>query len=262
MKLSILIPTVNNIDYIKLFVDSVRESIDTDYEILVYANQATMEMVDYLKSEIFTYTEVSEVNRGVAYPCNRLASRATGDVIMYAGDDHFVAPGWDKAIEEKLNPNIFYQYMTPCLFEPQWDNKCMNAPMDYGRTIQTFDKERFLKEWKTVRRIKADIVSPWGPPILTKKLWEHIGGFSEEFPIFASDSDMVAKIYTMAQHAKQPFEFRGLADCGFYHFQSVTTSRLSNLPAHQMNSKQQFREKWGLLPMELYDNVLGAGKQI
>lgn len=255
VKISIIIPTLNNVNYLKFNVDAIRKHTTCPYEILVHANEISPEMLQYTETanfDIFTY---SEDNLGVAIPCNSLVERATGNVIFYCGDDLYVTPEWDKVVD-KLNSKIFYQYLTVCMFEPLYSNSCMNSPMNYGRTPEDFQEEKFLTEWKEKRRIKEDIISPWGPVIVTKELWDRVGGFDQGyFPGFCTDSDFIAKIYSEVMKEETQYEFRGVADIGMYHFQCISTDRLLDNSSLRAQAKKMFIHKWGIEPMELYKSL-------
>jgi len=261
-KISILIPTLDNVDYVRLAVASFRQNSIYPIEILVHANNVSEDMkklAEEMKFDVFTY---STDNKGVAVPANALAKKSTGDIIFYVGDDVYAAPDWDKALVDKMNPKIFYQYLTCCMFEPRYNNPCMNSPLSYGKTTQEFEKERFLKEYKDVRQIKEDIISPWGPVFVTRELWEKIGGFDERYyPGFGTDPDIVAKIYFEARSKNMTSEFRGVADSVLYHFQCISTDRLPNNQQLRATANNIFVHKWGMMPSNLH-KLLRAGEKI
>ena len=259
--ISIIIPTLGNLEYLKLAIRSIHQNTKTDYEILVHANQASREMIEYLKSgnavDFFTH---SSSNLGIAAPTNKLAALAQGEYVMYSNDDIYVAPGWDTALLNKVNDDIPYQYLNGPLFEPLYENVCMNSPISFGTSPEDFEERRFLDTWMDVRKIKQDIISPWGPVFVKKALWDEIKGFDEQyFPGFGTDPDIVAKIYFKALKEGKPFEFRGVADCGMYHFQCVTTKKLD--PRYRDMAKVLFISKWKMEPMAMH-KILGAGKVI
>ena len=243
----------------KLAIRSIRQHTKTDYEILVHINQATPDTIEYLQANVDFVTHSSS-NLGIASPTNRLAALAQGEYVMYSNDDIYVAPGWDTALLDKVDESIHYQYLTAPLFEPLYNNICMNSPMNFGSSPEDFEERRFLDTWFESRRIKEDIISPWGPVFITKALWDEIKGFDEQyFPGFGTDPDIVAKIYFKALKEGSSYEFRGVADCGMYHFQCVTTKKLD--PRYRDMAKALFISKWKMEPAELH-KILGAGKVI
>jgi len=243
MKISILIPTLDNPEYLQCVVDSIKKHTTVEHEVLIYHN-------------------TKEKNIGLAAAINKLGKQVTGEYICYLNDDMYVTPGWDVGLLAAVNPNIHYQYITAPMFEPQYANPCMNAPIDYGRTASTFREADFLREWKDVRRIKEDIVSPWCPIFVSKALWDEVGGYSEEyFPCYGTDPDFAAKIYFAALKKGANFEFRAVADVGVYHFQAITTDRLPNAQRYRDMAKQIFIGKWGMDHTTFYRECLEIGRK-
>lgn len=262
MKISIMIPTLNNVGYLNIGISSIRKHTTNPYEILVYANEMSSEMKEYALKESFDVFEHSSKNEGIALAVNILAKQATGDMIFYFNDDMYVAPGWDEALIRKINPDIFYQFLCPCMFEPRWESSTCNTPFDFGRTPETWQEQRFLSEWMIARQIKEDIISANVPSFMSKELWDSVGGYDEGYwPGFGTDPDLIAKIYFKAKEEKMPYEFRGVADCGVYHFQCVSTVRIENRHHYRREAHRRFEEKWGITTKQ-FDEILGVGKQL
>ena len=242
MKLSILVPTLENPDYLECLLDSIEKHTESEHEVLIHYN-------------------TKENNLGLPKAINLLGKRATGEFIVYFNDDMYAGPGWDTALLEKVNPDIHYQYLTAAMFEPQYDNVCMNSPMPYGKHPSEFREQDFLDEWKDKRTIKQDIVSPYCPIFVTKKLWDEVGGYSEEFfPCYGTDPDFAAKIYFTAKKANQPYEFRAVADSCVYHFQCITTDVILDNAKYRAQAVQLFNEKFGMTWGTLYKEHLQIGK--
>jgi len=243
VKISIVVPTLDNSEYMECLLDSIEKHTTAEYEVLIHYNTV-------------------ENNIGLPKAINQLGAQAKGEFICYLNDDMYVGPGWDEALLKKVNPNIHYQYLTAAMFEPQYANVCMNSPMDYGRTPADFREQNFLKEWKDVRRIKNDIVSPYCPIFVTKALWDEVGGYDEAyFPCFGTDPDFAAKIYFAALKKGVDYEFRAVADCCVYHFQCITTDRIPNNAMYRAQAVQTFQTKWKLDWGTFYKQCLQIGKK-
>lgn len=262
MKISILIPTLDNVEYMKIIVPAIREHTTNPYEILVYANDMSPKMKEYASKESFDVFEYSHKNEGIALAVNVLAKRATGDIVFFLNDDMYLAPNWDKALIRKINDSIFYQYLTPCMFEPRWENPTMNTPFNYGRTPETWQEQKFLFEWWDLRQIKEDIISQSIPTFVKKELWDRVGGYDEKYwPGFGTDPDFVAKIYFRAKKEGKPHEFRGVSDSGVYHFQCISTERIQNHNLYRQKAHKRFEEKWGITAKQ-FDEIAGVGKRL
>ena len=244
MKISIVIPTLDNPEFMQCLLDSIEKHTTVEHEVLIHYN-------------------TKENNIGLPAALNRLGAKAQGEFICYLNDDMYVGPEWDKALLAKVNPNMHYQYLTAAMFEPKGINVCMNAPQDYGVYPEEFMEEDFLKEWKDVRRIKVDTISPYCPIFITKKLWDEVGGYDEEyFPCFGTDPDFAAKIYFAARNADAPCEFRAVADCCVYHFQCITTDKIPNDAYYRQKAKEIFQRKWGMTWGLLYHDLLHIGTRL
>jgi len=262
MKISILIPTLNNVEYMKIIIPAIRKHTVNPYEILVHANCFSKEMEEYAMSENFDLFEYSYESDGVARSVNSLARQATGDTILFTGDDVYMAPGWDEALVRKLNDDIFYQYLTVCIFEPRWNNPLTNSPFNYGRTPETWQEQKFLSEWWDLRQIKKDIVSNFGMFFIKKKLWDRMEGYDEAYwPGYCLDPDLVAKIYFSAKKENQPYEFRGVADSGMYHFQCISSERQKNAKFYRQKAHGRFKQKWGMTVKQL-NELMGVGQRL
>lgn len=245
MKISILIPTLNNVELLDLVVKAYKEYTVTPCEILVFANQISPEMKAYQKRAEVTQFLSSHMNKGVAEATNKLFKLSTGDIILYSNDDMFPVPGWDLPLLEKFNGDIFYQFLTPIMFNRTKVSNVWHSPFNYGDCAANFQREKFLAEWKEKRQFTQDIKSAASPPFLKRELWERIGGFDERFyPGFGTDPDMAAAIYFMAKEAGEPYEFRGVADSTMYHFYDKGNIKLPNRDAFARTSQGVFQHKW------------------
>ena len=70
---AILIPTFNNIKYLKICLESIKKNSSYDHQIIIHVNEGTDGTLDYLKSCDFEYT-YSEINIGMPKALNK-ASR-------------------------------------------------------------------------------------------------------------------------------------------------------------------------------------------
>ncbi len=254
MKISILIPTLNNPKYVGLVTNAFRRNTTNPFEILVFANCMSKEMEQLADILKFDYFNGSHENKGVAEATNFLARHATGDIIFYASDDVYCAPGWDKVLISKFNPDIHYQYLTGIMFGPTGINPMMHAPFNCGKLPQQWkeNEQKFLNEWRDRRTITQDIISVLGPVFVRKELWDEVGGFDELFyPGFCTDPDFIAKIYFTAKKKNMSYEFRGVCDCGMYHFESIGNAKVKDAHTLRREAWHIFSKKWKLFPLEL-----------
>ena len=98
---SIIIPTFNNLNYLKLCLNSLKKNSKFNHEILIHINEGTDGSLEFIKSTNFKYS-YSEKNAGVCVAFNEAAKLATNDHIVLAHDDMYFCPEWDLFFSKEL----------------------------------------------------------------------------------------------------------------------------------------------------------------
>ena len=99
---SILIPSWNNLDFLKLCVVSIRKNSAYSHEILVHVNDGSDGTLDWVKAEGLKFTHSPE-NIGVCYALNGLRRNRTELVIGRCAD----LAGWARLTDgEELFPQL------------------------------------------------------------------------------------------------------------------------------------------------------------
>src|SRR3954469_22265736 len=91
---SILIPSWNNLDYLKCCVESIQKNSKYHHQIIVHVNEGKDGTIDWLKTQQLSYTHSAE-NSGVCYGFNAPSSLVESDYIIMSDDDFYFAPDWD-----------------------------------------------------------------------------------------------------------------------------------------------------------------------
>jgi GT2 family glycosyltransferase len=250
-KFSILIPSWNNLEILKICIDSIKRNSFYNHQIIIHINQGNDGTLDWVKKNNFSYT-FSEENVGVCYAMNAMAKLSSTFFYLYINDDMYVCPDWDKYLFEEIEKqgNEFF-YLSGTMIEPKYtNNKCVIAPYDFGTTPSTFQEKKLLEFVKTVE--KSDWYgASWPPSIVHKKLWETVGGYSEEYsPGFGSDPDFSMKLWLAGVR-----NFKGIGKSLVYHFQSKSTERVV-----KNNGRKTFAVKWGIPSSYFYKIILCLGK--
>ena len=83
---SIIIPTLNNLKYLKLCIKSIKENSKFNHEIIPHVNIGNDGTIQYLKNQniIFTHTKY---NAGICEGMNLAAEKSSNNYILYAHDD-------------------------------------------------------------------------------------------------------------------------------------------------------------------------------
>ena len=239
MEFSIIIPTFRNYNYCKLTIDSIKKNSSFKHEILVHLNGIDEDTEKYLNSEKILFTKSNE-NIGLCSGVNKATSLSSKEFILYSHDDMYFLPNWDNALVDEINHinnDRFYLSMTQIAPTGPVKGSIQHIQYDCGDSIENFDKEKLLKKFNSFNFHDLQ-GSHWAPHLIPKKLWDRVGGFSEEFnPGFASDPDLNLKLWMEGTRI-----FKSVSRSRLYHFGSVTTRKNKNIVRN--NGKKTFLLKW------------------
>ena len=236
---SIIIPTLNNLNYLKLCISSIRKNSKFNHEIIIHVNVGNDGTIEFLKSNNIQYT-YTKVNAGICEGVNLASKLSSKEYILYAHDDFYFCPNWDKYLFDeltKIGHNKFY--LSGTMIETLGE-----ISLNCGGSIENFNENKLLREYKNLN-FKDFQGSTWAPHLIHKHLWNKIGGFSEEyFPGTGSDPDLNKKLWDEGVRI-----FKGLKDCLVYHFGStVTRKNIDKSFKTESGSKgaKIFLLKWGI----------------
>ena len=88
MKVSIIIPTFNNLDYLKLILRSIKINSEYEHEVIVHVNEGIDGTLDFIKKNEIKHS-YSAKNIGLCSAVNIAAGLSTTNYIMYSNDDMF-----------------------------------------------------------------------------------------------------------------------------------------------------------------------------
>lgn len=248
---SILIPTWNNLDYLKLCLNSIHKNSVYKHQILLFVNDGSDGTIEWLQNQNYEYIHSKE-NVGVCWALNALRSKVATDYILYMNDDMYVCPEWDKVLWEEiqsLSDNKFF--LSATLIQPRpFFCKSVIAPANFGEDIQSFREQDLLDNFRKLPHQDWS-GSTWPPNVVHKDLWDIVGGYSIEFsPGMYSDPDFSAKLWMAGVRL-----FKGLSASRVYHFESKSTGRVK-----KNNGSLQFLQKWGITSASFMTHFLRRGE--
>ena len=236
---SIIIPTFNNINYLKICIESIKKNSIFTHEIIAHVNLGEDGTKEYLDKENIEYT-FTNYNAGICEGMNKATKKANFDFILYSHDDFYFCPKWDEVLNEeikKIGHNRFY--LSGIMMN--------NGPLkfDAGSDFETFDEKKLLENYEKINHYDFQ-GSTWAPHLVHKEIWNRVGGFSEEFyPGTGSDPDLNMKLWREGVRI-----FKGLSKCKVYHFGSIVTRKYKNHPTIKTESGSKggkiFLLKWGI----------------
>ena len=78
---SIVVPSFNNLNYLKILINSIKKNSDSRHEIIVHVNEGSDGTLEYVKELNLKYTHTKN-NVGLCTATNIAAKRATTEYIL------------------------------------------------------------------------------------------------------------------------------------------------------------------------------------
>ena len=106
---SILIPSYNNLEYLKLCINSILKNSKYNHQIIIHVNEGSDGTLEYVKENNYEYT-FSFKNVGMPKALNTASKLAINEYIVISHDDFYYCPGWDNVFKLEL------EKLSQCLF--------------------------------------------------------------------------------------------------------------------------------------------------
>jgi GT2 family glycosyltransferase len=233
---SILIPTWNNLAYLRLCVESIRAHSAEPHQLVVHVNDGSDGTLAWVREQGIAHT-ASAANIGICYAMNEAAMLATHEQLVYLNDDMVVLPGWDTAMARRAASLLSDLYLVSgTMVEPRDSGNPCVVVGDYGSSAETFRAEALLADLP--RLIRSDWSgATWPPTLVARRWWFRCGGYSTELtPGMSSDNDFSMKLWQAGCR-----HFIGVGDALVYHFQQKSTGKVV-----KNDGRRQFLDKWGM----------------
>lgn len=247
---SILIPTWNNLPYLKLCVESLRKHSDKPHQLIVMVNEGSDDTLEWVAQQPDIEYVASKENIGICYGLNACRPLIKNPYVVYANDDMYFMPHWDARLSEAIEKAGTEEFMlSATMVEPRGENPCC-VIADFGDSLGTFREEDLLNA-------AADLVredwsgSTWPPVLLPLALWDKVGGMSIEFsPGMYSDPDLSRKLWECGVR-----HFQGVGCSLVYHFGCKSTGRVK-----KNKGRHTFLMKWGISAKQFMQGNLHIGE--
>ena len=274
------ISTYNNLEYLKIAVDSVRRnSYYKNSPFIIHAENCTDGTDEWLQENyeryiLNCYLDKNEVPLGIGGGMNFCASKVQTEYIMFLHSDFYVTPNWDKALMDTHNkyPNeklwVNSHRVEPKMFP---DSKSRPGTVvvskeSFGAYHNDFNSELFDKYTEQFTS-KNNFEIPKGEGVsglIKKEHWDEIGGND---PLFAPASwDDLDLFLRMLQSG---FRFILPTTSLIWHFGARGSHRLeennNQSSERQMRAEyangQKWLSKWGGAPFfDEYQMIKGIEK--
>ncbi len=219
--ISVLIPTINNTECLKLCLNYLERHTKLPFEILIYNNGCDRESSDFIKQLPYK-SIVSSYNAGVSKAYNELAKIAKGEYLLLWDDDKLALPGWDVNILPLIEAEGEFGWKSLVEIWPHATNPC-SIQHDFGKCPSELEEKKLMASINAInfpRKVSLSVSQ-----LMTKKLFDAIGGYDEKFyPGFGSDPDIMWRSFCFL--GKNPKRFLNANQSFYYHFTSATTNRI------------------------------------
>jgi glycosyltransferase involved in cell wall biosynthesis len=248
---TILIPTWNNLPYLKVCVESIIKNSSFQHQIIVHINEGADGTTEWVKDNNIEHT-YSDQNIGICKALNQASILAKTKYICYFNDDMYALPGWDYHLVKEIE-NIGHQnfFISSTMIEPK-PGKDLNILQghDFG-DLGSFKEKELVQAFKGLQMDNWNGAS-WPPNVVPRSLWDKVGGYSDEFsPGMYSDPDFSMKLW-----AEGVRYFKGIGESKVYHFMSKSTGKIV-----KNDGRKTFIQKWKISPGYFYKKMLKMGKK-
>ena len=250
MVFSIIIPSVNNFDFLKFTIESIKKNSKFNHQIIasVIGEFSKKKHKDFfLKNNVIEFLNIE--NKGFCTSINNCLKFAANKFIVLSDDDMFYLPDWDVNLiyEIRKLPHKNFFLSSTMIENKKYEKKLFTKfPNKYpnhiyfnaGSSLEDFDEKKLMKFYKDF------YFQDWNgthhtPCVISKEIFYNVGGMSEEFnPASGSDPDLCMKLWNSNVRI-----FKGISKSRVYHFGSKTTRR-GNIKMN--NGHKTFLKKWGI----------------
>lgn len=247
---TILIPTWNNLPYLKVCIDSIQRNSTFRHQIIVHVNDGSDGTADWVVAQGIEHT-LSSTNVGICKALNQASKLAKTPYICYFNDDMYALPGWDYHLVKEIKSihhDRFFISSTMIEPAPGKDPNIIQGE-DFG-DLNNFREKDLIQNFKSLMMADWSGAS-WPPNVVSKSLWDAVGGYSDEFsPGMYSDPDFSMKLWQEGVR-----HFKGIGESRVYHFMSKSTGKIV-----RNNGRKTFMKKWKITPGYFYQHMLKMGK--
>jgi len=247
---SILIPSWNNLDYLQVCINSIIKNSYFEHQIIVIINEGndgTLEWVENNKELDYVH---AKCNIGICYALNICRSLIATNYVMYANDDMYFLPHWDKVLIDEIQLIGHNNFMlSATMIEPSGNNPCA-VISDFGSDVDSFREQDLIENQESLLRDDWN-GSTWPPNVVHLDNWDLIGGMSIEYsPGMYSDPDLSRKLWEIGIRT-----FVGKGNSLVYHFGCKSTKRIT-----KNRGQKTFLLKWGISSRTFMKKYLQRGQ--
>jgi glycosyltransferase involved in cell wall biosynthesis len=209
-KITFVVPSRNNLTYLKWCYNSIRKNIGYQHEILLADDASTDGTWEWIKSvqdkdiNVQIYRNDTGERKGIVYWYDYLCEKASNDLVMFLHADMYVCPGLDEEILKLVEPKVVVcaTRVEPSLHPPGPEK----ITKDYGIEPEEFEERQFLSDLHSLKvdKVTHGVFAPFA--ILKEDYWD-VGGHDKLFaPQSKEDSDIFNRLQLNGCEFKQTWK--------------------------------------------------------
>lgn len=249
MKISLVIPSYNNLRHLKNAYGSVRKYYTNEVELILIddgSNDGTIEWLKSLKDNNLIYwREQSRIGHTILY--DKGINKATNDIVGILHADMYIAPDYIENLLKHLKPGkvICGTRVEPPL-HPPGNEKIIK---DFGLDFDTLKINEFYKFSKIEIKKSKDLTSKgmFAPWILYKKDFQSMGGHDPKFAPFPYEDSDIFQRWLIAG-----YELVQSRDALVYHltcrghrWNKEIGKNDNEFKLFEENARKHYLKKWG-----------------
>ena len=242
-KVSIIIPVYNQYKFTYKCLKSILNNVkDVTYEIII-ADDVSYDGTKVLSKYVSNINVIrNKQNLGFLKNCNNAAKTAKGEYIIFLNNDTLVTEKWLSSLVELIESDNSIGMVGSKLVYP--DGRLQEAGGVIHNDGSACNYGKFDDPNKPEYNYVRDVDYMSGASILiSKKLWDEIGGFDETFaPAYCEDSDLAFEV------RKRGYRVLYQPKSVVIHFEGVSngtdTLNTTLLKHYQIENQSKLYSKW------------------
>lgn len=251
-KISIIIPTYKEPEYLDLCLESIYKTQTQENQVIVVVDgyyEINRDIIEKYKDKPGFEYIVFEDNKGLSTATNWGVYCADGEWILVVNDDNVFPEEWDISLLECIENRRDSRraIISPNQIEPKPSMFRQFHIKDLGKSVEDFKLERFIEYEKTISRPFDELTGSTLPFFMKRVDFLSVGGWDLLFPSpHVVDWDFFARCEHLG------FDMVRTYRTHFYHFAGAATKRTAEDTIRSNKLENQgyefFRHKWKTYP--------------